>query len=87
MKYGPIEKHAYDIIKSLKSFRIYNIPAKVLAYVPSTAVKDVLAQLDIDGKRAKWIAKLIEFDIELKPTRVVKGQGLANSWLKKIMIY
>jgi hypothetical protein len=41
-------------------------------------VKDVLTQPDIDGKRAKWIAKLIEFDIEVKPTKLVKGQGLAK---------
>jgi len=34
----------------------------VVAYVPSASVKDVITQLDIDGKRAKWIAKLIEFN-------------------------
>ena len=41
-------------------------------------MKKVLTQPDIDGKRAKWIAKLIEFDIEVKPTKLVKGQGLAK---------
>ena len=41
-------------------------------------MKDVLTQPDIDGKRAKWIAKLIEFDIEVKPTKLVKGLGLAK---------
>jgi hypothetical protein len=41
-------------------------------------VKDVLNYLDIDGKRAKWIANLIEFDIEVNPTKLVKGQGLAK---------
>ena len=76
LKYDPIEKQAYALIKSLKTFRIYILHAKVLAYVPSAAVKDVLTQPDIDGKRAKWIAKLIEFDIEVNPTKLVKGQGL-----------
>jgi hypothetical protein len=33
---------------------------------------------DIDGKRSKWIAKLIEFDIEIKPIKLVKVQGLAK---------
>ena len=42
MKYDPIEKQAYALIKSLKTFRIYIFHAKVLAYVPSAAVKDVL---------------------------------------------
>ena len=32
-------------------------------------MKDVLTQPDIDGKGTKWIAKLIEFDIEVKPTK------------------
>ena len=42
MKYDPIEKQAYALIKSLKTFRIYILHAKVIAYVPLTAVKDVL---------------------------------------------
>ena len=83
LKYNPIEKQAYALINSLKDFRIYILHAKVLAYVPSAAVKDVLTQPDIDGKRAKWIAKLIEFDIEVKPTKLVKGQGLAKLMAKE----
>ena len=76
LKYDPIEKQAYALIKSLKTFRIYILHAKVLAYVPSATVKDVLTQPDIDGKRAKWISKIIEFDIEVNPTKLVKGKGL-----------
>ena len=65
LKYDSIEKQAYALINSLKTFRIYILHAKVLSYFPSVAVKDVLTQPDIDGNRAKWIAKLIEFDIEV----------------------
>ena len=82
LKYDPIEKHAYALIKSLKNFRIYILHEKVIAYVPSIVVKDVLTHPDIDGKRAKWIAKLIEFDIEVKPTKLVKGLGLAKLMAK-----
>jgi hypothetical protein len=78
IKYDPIEKQAYALIKSLKDFRIYILQAKVIAYVPSSSVKDVLIQPDIDGKRSKWIAKMIEFDIEIKPIKLVRGQGLAK---------
>ena len=42
LKYFPIEKHAYALIKYLKTFRIYILHAKVLAYVPSAAMKDFL---------------------------------------------
>ena len=78
LRYDPIEKQAYALINSLKAFRIYILHAKVVAYVPSASVNDVLTQLDIDGKRAKWIEKLIEFDIEVKPNKLVKGQGLSK---------
>ena len=67
----------------MNTFRIYILHAKVIAYVPLAAVKDVLTQPDIDGKRAKWIAKLIEFDIEVKPTKLVKGLGLAKLMAKE----
>ena len=78
LRYDIIEKQAYALIKSLKSFRVYILHSKIIAYVPSAAIKDVLTQPDADGKRAKWIAKLIEFNIELKPTKLVNGQGLAR---------
>jgi hypothetical protein len=78
IKYDPIEKHAYALIKSLKDFRIYILQAKVIAYVPSSSIKDVLIQPDIDGKRSKWISKMIEFDIEIKPIKLVRGHGLAK---------
>ena len=42
LKYDPIEKQAYALIKSLKTFRIYILHEKFLAYVPSFVVKDVL---------------------------------------------
>jgi hypothetical protein len=44
-------------VKSLKAFRVYVLHSKIIAYVPSAAVKDILIQPDIDGRRSKWIAK------------------------------
>ena len=78
LRYDLIEKQAYALIKSLKAFKIYILHSKVVAYVPSASVKDVLTRPDIDGKRAKWIAKFLEFNIEVKPANLVKGQGLAK---------
>jgi hypothetical protein len=73
-----LEKQVYALVKSLKAFRVYILHSKVIAFVPSSSVKDVLVQPDIDGKRSKWIARLIEFDVEIKPAKLVKGQGLAK---------
>jgi hypothetical protein len=73
-----MEKQAYALVKALKDFRIYVLHSKVTAYIPSTSVKDILVQPDIDGKRSKWIAKVLEFDLEIRPTKLIKGQGLAK---------
>jgi hypothetical protein len=59
LKYNIMEKHAYALVKALKSFRVYILHSKIIAYVPSNNVKDMLVQLDNEGKRGKWIAKLL----------------------------
>jgi hypothetical protein len=41
-------------------------------------MKDILMQPNIDERRSKWIAKILEFDLEIKPTKLIKGQGLAK---------
>jgi hypothetical protein len=78
IRYDIMEKKAYALVKALKAFRVYVLHSKVIAYVPSAVVKDILIQPDIDGRRSKWIAKILEFDLEIKPTKLVKGQGLAK---------
>jgi hypothetical protein len=57
VKYDIMEKQAYALVKSLKSFRVYVLHSKIIAYVPLAYVKDILIQSDIDGRRSKWIAK------------------------------
>jgi len=66
------------LVKALKDFRIYFLHSKIIAYVPSAYVKDILIQPDIDEKMSKWIAKILEFDLEIKLTKLVKRQGLAK---------
>jgi len=44
-----------------------------VAYVPSNVVKDILAQSDPEGRRGKRIIVLIEYDLEIKPTKLIKG--------------
>jgi hypothetical protein len=73
-----MEKEAYALVKDLKAFKIYVLHSKVIAYVPLASVKDILIQPDIDGRRSKWIAKILEFDLEIKPTKLAKSQGLSK---------
>jgi len=78
LNYSIIEKKAYAMVKSLKHFRNYVGYNKIKAYVPYPAVKDVLSQQDCMGTRGKWVSKIQEYDLEIKPTKIVKGQGLAQ---------
>jgi hypothetical protein len=71
-----MEKHSFSLVKALKPFRVYVIHSKIIAYVPSSSIKDIFTQPGNDGKRSKWIAKLLEYDMEIKPTKLIKGQGL-----------
>ena len=45
--------------------------------MPHTVVKDIVTQ-DPDGKRGKWIVVTLEYDLEIRPTMLIKGQGLAK---------
>jgi len=78
LKYKIMEKQAYALVKAIKDFRIYILYSHVIAYVPNAVVKDILTQEGIEGKRGKWIANILEYDTEIKPTKLIKGQGLAK---------
>jgi hypothetical protein len=65
-------------VKDLKEFRTYILQFHVIAYVPNNSVKDILTQPDPKGRRGKWIAAMMEYDLEIKPTKLIKGQGLQN---------
>ena len=72
-----MEKQAFSLVKALKYFRVYILHSHIIAFVPHSVVKDIMTQ-DPDGKRGKWIAVILEYDLEIKPTKLIKGQGLAK---------
>ena len=43
LKYNIMEKHAYSLIKALKEFKSYILHSHTIAYVPSSAIKEILA--------------------------------------------
>ena len=78
LKYNILEKQAYALVKALKAFRMYVLQLAITAFVPRAAIKDILIQGDSEGKRGKWIAKIQEYELEICPTKLIKGQGLAK---------
>ena len=52
--------------------------ATVVAFVPTTAVKDIFSQQEVSGTRCRWINRIQEFNIDIQITKLVRGQGLAK---------
>jgi hypothetical protein len=46
--------------------------------VPKSFVKEILTRPNPEGKRGKWIVVLLEYDLEIKPTKLIKEKGLAK---------
>ena len=78
LKYTTMEKQAYALIKSLKHFITYVGYSKIIGYVPHATVKDIMLQQNFLGIWGKWISKIQEYDLEIKPTKLIKGQSLAK---------
>jgi hypothetical protein len=76
LNYDIMEKQVYALVKALKEFRTYILHSHVIACVPSSSVMDILTQPDPEGRRGKWIAIMLEYKLEIKLTKLVKGQGL-----------
>jgi hypothetical protein len=73
LRYDILEKKAYTMVKALKAFRTYVLHSKIISYVPTNEIKDILVQPYNDGRRGTWLAKIQELDQEVKPTKLVKG--------------
>ena len=63
LRYDILEKQAYVMVMALKYLRTYVLHSKIISYVPTNAIKDILVQLDSDGRRGRWLAKIEEFDL------------------------
>ena len=46
--------------------------------VPHASVKDFLLRKDISEKRAGWITKVMEYDVDIQITKLVRGRGLCK---------
>jgi len=78
LKYNILDKQAYALIKLVKDFRVFILYFHVISYVPDVAIKSILIHSYIDGRRGTWIANILEINLEIKPTKLVKAQGLAR---------
>jgi hypothetical protein len=73
LRYDIMENQAYALVKALKEFRMYILHSHVIAYVLNKSVKDILTQPEPEGRRGKWIVAMLEYDLDIKPTKLIKG--------------
>jgi hypothetical protein len=73
-----MEKKTYTLVKSLKHFLTYVGYNNIKVFVPCPDVKDILSQQDFLVSRGKCISQIQEYDLEIKPTKIIKWKGLEN---------
>jgi hypothetical protein len=49
--------------------------SKVVTFVPHLIVKDILSHQECLGVKGNWVSMIYKYDLEIKPTMLVKGQG------------
>jgi hypothetical protein len=78
LRYSELEKQALYLVKVVVHFQTCILNSHVIAYVTSSPVKMLLNQQLREGKWANWLAKIQEYDIEIKPLKAIKEQGLCK---------
>jgi hypothetical protein len=54
------------------------LKSRTKVIVPYPAVRNLLVQKELGEKRAHWMTSLQEYDLEIKPAQIVRGQGLCK---------
>jgi len=50
----------------------------IAVYVPLSPVKLMFDQKELSGKWINWVTIIQENDLDMKPTKDIKGQGLCK---------
>ena len=78
LNYSQVDKQAYTVYKSVKHYRPYLLNPRTKVIVPYASIHNVLVQKELGEKRAHWMNALQEYDLEIKPAKIVRGQGLCQ---------
>lgn len=79
LNYSLSEKKYFTIIKAVKQFKYYILHSHSMLFVLDTVVKSILTQQEVGlNNRATWVTKIQEYDLDIRPTKLVRGQGLCK---------
>lgn len=80
-KYSYVENHVLVFIRALKKFEHLLSHNKVQLLVRHASVNDFHFKKDINEKRAIWITKVMDYDIDIKITNLVRSKGLCEKMI------
>lgn len=78
VKYSYIEKQALVFVRALKKFRHMLSNNRIQLMVPHAIIQEFLLSRDINKKRVGWITRVMEYDVDIKITKLVRGKGLCE---------
>jgi hypothetical protein len=73
LNYPAVDKQAYTVYKAVKHFRSYILKNHTKVIVPHPAVRSLFTQQEMGERRGNWMAVVQEFDLDIKPAKLVKG--------------
>ena len=76
LNYPIVDEQAYVVFKAVKQFRPYILKKITKVIVPHPVVRTLSIQRELGERRGNWVTSLQEYDLEFKPTNIIKGQGL-----------
>lgn len=68
------------MMRALKKSRLMLSNNRIQILVPRVSIKDFLLNKDIGDKRGGWITKVMEYDLDIKITKLVRGSGLCEQF-------
>ena len=77
-KYSPLEKTCVALVWATRKLRHYMLAFKVLLIARMDPLKYLMESYVQDGKTAKWVLILSEFDIKYMTQKSVEGRAIAN---------
>eukprot|EP00253_Pinus_taeda_P031826 PITA_31826 len=78
LNYSKVEKQAFAVYKAVKHYKLFLLKAHTKVIVPFSSVRQLLIQRELGEKIANWVTMLQEYDIEIKPVKIVRGQGFCR---------
>ena len=78
LNYHDVDEKLVVLFREVKHFQPYLLKSRTKLVVPYPVVRNLFVQKDLGDKRATWMKSLQEYNIEIKPSSVVRGKGICK---------